>query len=75
MYSVHAYYLGALTMSFALVWFYPVLVAIVTFYVFDLQASSFADLLYYAAVLSVNAIAGSFFGFMLGCFVRNEVVA
>lgn len=75
MYSVHAYYLAALTMSFTLVWFYPLLVAFPTFYVFQLQSDSFTDLLYYAAVLSVTAISGSFFGFMLGCFIRSETIA
>ena len=75
MYSVNAYYLAALSSSLLLILTYPILVGIPSFYFFGLKSSSFLDLLDYTACLSVTAIAGSFFGFMIGCFIESEMTA
>ena len=75
MYSITAYYFAALTMAFVLVWFYPVFVSIVTFYWLQLPADTAWSFFNYTAILGVTCLGGSYFGFMLGCFIRNEMAA
>lgn len=75
MYSISAYYLAALTMAFVLVWFYPVLVGVITFYWLQMPSESILSLLNYMAILGVTCLGGSYFGFMLGCFIRSEMAA
>ena len=75
MYSISAYYLAAITTAFVLVWFYPVLVGIITFYLIEYPSYGFLSLLDYIAILAITCLGGSLFGFSLGCFIRNEMAA
>ena len=75
MYSIHAYYLAALTMAFVLVWFYPVIVGAITFYLIEFPSEGIQSLLDYIIILALTCLGGSFFGFALGCYIRNEMAA
>ena len=54
---------------------YPIVVTITSFYFFGLDSSSFGDMLAWMAILMLTAIAGGFWGFSFGTFMKNEVVA
>ena len=58
-----------------LVWFYPVVVALVSFYFLDLADSSFISMIYYVLSLSSVCYIGCYFGLTFGIFCRDPIMA
>jgi hypothetical protein len=75
MYSSTAYYLSTTVASILTFLFYPVVVSIVSFWMFGLDDSSFVALLWWTAILTMTAASGFSFGLMLGTFISNENAA
>ena len=75
MYSSTAYYLSTTVASILSFLFYPIVVSIVSFWMFGLDDSSFVSFLNWTAILTMTAAAGFSFGLMLGTFISNEIAA
>ena len=75
MYSTSAYYLASSTASMFSFFIYPLVVTLVSFYFFKLDNHSFSDMLDWMMILVLTAFAGSYYGFMFGTFMKNEVAA
>jgi hypothetical protein len=58
-----------------LIWFYPIVVALVSFFFFDLAQSTFLAMIYYGLALSGICYAGCFFGLTFGIFCRDPIMA
>ena len=54
---------------------YPIVVSLTSFYFFDLPKSSFGSMLDWMFICVLSALAGGFWGFAFGSFMKNEVVA
>ena len=66
MYSVHAYYHSVILQGLTLMWIYPIIVSFCSFYCFQFDEHTFADLMVYTAALALIAAAGGFFGMSVG---------
>ena len=75
MYSTTSYYFAYLTASVLTFIPYPIISSFVSFPAFGFRQSSFSDLLHWAFIMLLVALAGSFWGFMIGSFAKNEVSA
>ena len=75
MYTTTSYYMALSTATVLMFILYPIVVTITSFYFFGLDSSSFGDMLAWMAILMLTAIAGGFWGFSFGTFMKNEVVA
>lgn len=75
MYSPTAYYIAQCATAITLVWFYPIVVALVSFFFFDLAQSSFLAMIYWGLALSGICYAGCFFGLTFGIFCRDPIMA
>jgi len=75
MYSPTAYFLASTLTAFLLVWFYPIVVAVVSFWFFDFADHSFLAMVYYALALSANCYAGCYFGLIFGIMCRDPIMA
>ena len=75
MYSPTAYYLAQCLTAVLLIWFYPIVVAIVSFYFLQLADSTFLAMIYYAFALSFVCYVGCFFGLTFGIFCRDPIMA
>jgi len=72
MYTVHSYYLAVVCQVLTCVWIYPVTLTFLSFYCFDLEYSSPADMFTYMAALLCTALAGGFFGIATGAMTTND---
>ena len=75
MYGVTAYYLAFFTSTVSLIALYPILVTLTAFYWYGLDDSSFGAMLAWMGIMTATAFAGSFWGFSLGTFMKNDVTA
>ena len=75
MYSTSAYYLATVAASLFTFLLYPIVTSLVSFFFFDLEQHSFTDLMIWTTILILMAFAGSFWGFMIGAFTKNLVLA
>lgn len=75
MYSTSAYYLSMVTATATLFFLYPVVVTLTSFFFFNFEESSFGAMLDWMLVLFLTALAGGFWGFTFGTFMKNEVTA
>ena len=75
MYGTTSYYFAACTASVITFCLYPIISSCVSFPYFGFEASSFTDLLHWVFIMSLIGLAGSFWGFMIGSFAKNEVTA
>ena len=71
MYSVHAYFTAVTCQAFSVVFFYPVMVTILTFYCFDFEYNEAADLMTYMGGAFLVAMAGSFSGIFIGTLTND----
>ena len=74
MYTVHAYYLAVVCQALSVVLIYPCCVTLFSFYFFDLEYHSAADLFTYMASLLCIALTGSFTGLAIGTLTDQETV-
>ena len=75
MYSTTAYYLASCAAAIVTFFLYPLMTALVSFFFFDFDDSSFVAFLIWLGILVLTAFAGSFWGQMFGTFMKNEVAA
>ena len=75
MYSTTSYYFACVTASVMMFILYPIISSSVSFFAFGFDQSSFSDLLHWISIMMLIALAGSFWGFMIGTFAKNEVTA
>jgi len=75
MYTVHSYYLAVCCQSLTCVWFYPVLVTLITFYCFDFEYSAPSNMFTYMGSMTLVALAGSFWGLSVGTMTSDMNVA
>ena len=75
MYSPTAYYMAASLSAVLLIWFYPIVVGLVSFFFFNFADHSFLALIYWCLALSSVCYAGCFFGFTFGLFCRDPIMA
>ena len=75
MYGTTSYYFASCTVSLLTFFLYPIISSFVSFPFFGFQESSFWDMLQWAGIMFLIGIAGSFWGFMIGSFAKNEVSA
>ena len=75
MYSTTSYYFAYVTASVLTFIPYPIISSFVSFPAFGFRQSSFSDLLHWAFIMLLVSLAGSFWGFMIGSFAKNEVSA
>ena len=75
MYTPSAYYLASSTSAMVSFCLYPLVTTIVSFYFFGLTDSSFGAMLDWMMILVLTAFAGSYWGFMFGTFMKNDVAA
>ena len=75
MYGVSAYYLAFFTSTVSLTTLYPVIVTLTAFYWFGLDDSSFGAMLAWMGIMTATALAGGFWGFTLGTYMKNDVTA
>ena len=75
MYSVHSYYAAVVSQVMTVVWIYPVLLTLFSFYCFDFEYSSAGDMFTYMAALYCTALSGGFFGLAVGTMTGDENVA
>eukprot|EP00347_Sterkiella_histriomuscorum_P011999 403370276 len=71
-YSVHAYYLAVFITSLTMLIFYPFIVGFGVFYFIKPMNQSANNLFRYIAVLVMEALIGSSYGFMMGCIFDND---
>ena len=72
MYTVHAYYLAVICQSLSVVLIYPCLLTLCSFYFFEFEYSSVADMLTYMAALLCIALTGSFMGLAIGTMTDQD---
>lgn len=53
----------------------PLIIGVGTYYAYDFPEKTLATLLVYLGNLLLVSVAGSSFGFMLGCFMESELSA
>ena len=75
MYSVHAYYSAVVCQSLSLVWFYPIIVTLGSFYCYSFEYSDPSDLMNYMGALILICLSGSLFGLSVGTITSDENVA
>jgi len=75
MYSSSAYYLSTAVASVMTFLMYPIVVSLVSFWMFGLDNSSFFAFLDWTAILLLTASSGFCFGLMLGTIIKNENAA
>ena len=75
MYGTTSYYMASITASLITFSLYPIISSFVSFPFFGFQESSFSDLLHWALIMFLIGMAGSFWGFMISSFAKNEVSA
>ena len=75
MYGPTSYYFASCTASVITFFLYPIISSFVSFPFFGFHESSFTDLLHWAFIMNLIGMAGSFWGFMIGSFAKNEVSA
>ena len=75
MYGPTSYYFASCTASVITFFLYPIISSFVSFPFFGFNESSFTDLLHWAFIMNLIGMAGSFWGFMIGSFAKNEVSA
>lgn len=75
MYSASAYYLATSTSSVCMFILYPLISTLTSFYFFDMDNNSFGAMLEWMFILVLTALAGGFWGFAFGTFMKNEIVA
>ena len=75
MYTTSAYFLSTVTATVTMFILYPVLVTLTAFYFFDLDESSFSNMLEWMFILTLTAFSGGFWGLMFGSFMKNETAA
>ena len=75
MYGPTAYYLSTVTATVTMFVLYPVVVTLTSFYFFELDERSMGDMLDWMMILFLTAMAGGFWGFSFGTFMKNEVAA
>lgn len=72
MYSVHAYYLSLWLAMTILLMQYPVIVSIASFQFLGFPDSSWRNMIDHMSTYILTCFVGSNFGFMWGCFFKNE---
>jgi hypothetical protein len=72
MYSISAYCLAQCACSLCIFWIYPLSTTLLSFFFFGLQAHSFADMLLWAFILSLTALAGVLIGLFIGAFCDEK---
>ena len=75
MYGTTAYYLSMATATATMFILYPIVVTISSFFFFDFDEGGFGAMMDWMFILSLTAIAGGFWGFTFGTFMKNEVAA
>lgn len=75
MYTATAYYMAQATASVCMFILYPIVATLTSFYFFGLQDHSFGAMLEWMLILTLTALAGGFWGFAFGTFMKNEVAA
>ena len=75
MYGVSAYYLSMVTATATLFFLYPVVVTLTSFFFFQFDETNLGAMFYWMLVLFLTALAGGFWGFTFGTFMKNEVSA
>ena len=75
MYGPTAYYLSTVTATVTMFVLYPVVVTLTSFYFFELDERSMGDMFDWMMILFLTAMAGGFWGFSFGTFMKNEVAA
>ena len=75
MYSTSAYYLASSTAAMLSFFLYPIVVSFTSFFFYQLDDSSFSALVDWIMILTLTAFAGSYWGFMFGTFMKNDVAA
>jgi len=75
MYGPTAYYLSTVTATVTMFVLYPVVVTLTSFYFFELDENTMGSMLDWMMILFLTAMAGGFWGFSFGTFMKNEVAA
>ena len=75
MYTAHSYFWSKVAICSTIMWIYPVIVTLVSFYCFQWEASSFSDFLIYMMSLFGICFCGAFLGLMCGTFTSSLIVA
>ena len=76
MYTVHAYYWSKIAISSTVMWLYPVICSLCTFYCYSWEeASSFSDFMVFTMCLFCVCYCGAFLGLMCGAFTDSLLVA
>ena len=71
MYSVHAYYTAIMCQTFCVIWFYPIMVSVLSFYCFDFEYKEAEDLLTYMGGALFIALSGIYFGIFVGTLTND----
>lgn len=61
--------------SLCIVWIYPLITGLLSFYFFKLQASTISDLAHWILLLCLTAIAGCFVGLCIGAMCEDRKMA
>lgn len=75
MYKPTSFYLGIVASSTICFLFYPIIVSLVSFWMFGLDSHSFASFLEWTTILTMEATAGFAFGMMLGTIIDDSNAA
>jgi len=63
------------TATATLFFLYPVVVTLTSFFFFQFEETNLGAMFYWMLVLFLTALAGGFWGFTFGTFMKNEVSA
>eukprot|EP00347_Sterkiella_histriomuscorum_P020203 403338701 len=72
LYSEHSYFLSVLSASTLVLMFYPFCVGLLSYYFIKFDDTSAENIFKWVSVLVIQALNGSFFGFMLGALFDSD---